>query len=344
MIDGLGKMVHEGHKVWEWRFDRTNERVLRENGGTVEIYVKNDHGSGDRGCNSIYSFSHTDSVDLTGLDICSITPVTESCLKVSSHIKDMVNNLVPETFLDVLDDWGCTWLWEKLRVSGAKGTGLNLTSATGFDWIFQAIEDESLVGVTDGSYFKQFYPHLCSAAVVLECSKGRGRLILSFADHCLQANAYRGELMGLMALHLLLLSFNKVKLSLGGSVHIYSDCMGALNKVEHLPPQCIPSKCRHSDILKNIMVNCSSLSFKRLFSHVKAHQDELDNFGNLDRPAQLNCVCDGEVKQTIFQSDLTNLPPQQAFPLEAITLFVDNQKVTMESGPVIRYSAHRQEA
>jgi hypothetical protein len=43
--------------------------------------------------------------------------------------------------------------------------------------------------------------------------------------------------MGLMALHLLLLSFNKVKPSLQGSVHIYSDCLGALNKVEHLPPQ-----------------------------------------------------------------------------------------------------------
>jgi hypothetical protein len=150
---------------------------------------------------------------------------------------------------------------------------------------------------------------------ILECSKGRGRLFLSFSDHCLQANAYRGELMGLMALHLLLLSFNKVKPSLQGSVHIYSDCLGALNKVEHLPPQRIPSKCRHSDVLKNIMVNCTSLSFKRFFSHVQAHQDDKYDFSNLERPSQLICICDGEVKLSIIQTDLLNLPHQRAFPL-----------------------------
>lgn len=150
--------------------------------------------------------------------------------------------------------------------------------------------------------------------------------------------------MGLMALHLLLLSFNKVKPSLQGSVHIYSDCLGALNKVEHLPPQRIPSKCRHSDVLKNIMVNCTSLSFKRFFSHVQAHQDDKYDFSNLERPSQLNCICDGEVKLSIIQTDLLNLPHQRAFPLEPITLFVDNQKVTTESGPVIRFAAQRQEA
>jgi hypothetical protein len=142
--------------------------------------------------------------------------------------------------------------------------------------------------------------------------------------------------MGLMALHLLLLSFNKVKPQLRGLVHIYLDCLGALNKVEHLPPQRIPSRCRHSDILKNILVNCTSLSFKR-------HQDEKEDFGNLERPSQLNCVCDGEAKLNILQSDLNNLPRQRAFPLEPITLFVDNQKVTTESGPVIRFAAQRQE-
>jgi len=42
----------------------------------------------------------------------------------------------------------------------------------GTDWIAQAIADNSLVAVTDESYIKEHYPELCSAAFVLECTKG----------------------------------------------------------------------------------------------------------------------------------------------------------------------------
>ena len=67
------------------------------------------------------------------------------------------------------------------------------------------------------------------------------------------------ELLGLMAIHLILLATNKVWPELQGSAKVYSDCLGALQKVTTLPPHRIPSRCRHSDILKNIMVNCADV-------------------------------------------------------------------------------------
>ena len=42
---------------------------------------------------------------------------------------------------------------------------------------------------------------------------------------------------------------------LSGSAAIYSNRIGALGRVAKLPPYCIPSRCRHLDILKTIMVN-----------------------------------------------------------------------------------------
>ncbi len=62
-----------------------------------------------------------------------------------------------------------------------------------------------------------------------------------------------------MAIHLILKAVNKVSPDLTGSVHILLDCLGALNKVKDLPPYRIPTQCSHSDILKNIMANCSNL-------------------------------------------------------------------------------------
>ena len=221
-------------------------------------------------------------------------------------------------------------MWDSLQLVG------------GEDWLAEAIADESLVAVTDGSYIKELYPNLCSAAFIFECSKGRGRLVGSFAEKTMAANAYRGKLLGLMAIHLILLSVNRMAPRLQGSVHVYSDCLGALHRVKDLPPHRIPSRCRHSDILKNLLVNCSNLTFVRYFSHVKAHQDDHEDWSKLDtRQAQLNCLCDAGAKSQILEADPFNLPKQRAFPLEPICMFMGNEKMTSDTGGQIRFAAHR---
>jgi len=71
-----------------------------------------------------------------------------------------------------------------------------LVSQRGSDWLPAAIQDSSLVAVADGLYIRQMYPDLCAAAFLLECKKGRGRIIGSFSEESIAANAYRGELVG----------------------------------------------------------------------------------------------------------------------------------------------------
>jgi hypothetical protein len=220
----------------------------------------------------------------------------------------------PETFMDVLREWGCTWMWEDMQLTGVDG------------WLEEAIRDNSLVAVTDGSYMQDKYPNMNSCAFILECTKGRGRLTGSFSEQTTAACSYHGELIGLLAIHLILLSVSRVAPELTGSVHIYLDCLGALDKVKNLPPHRIPSKCRHSDVLKNIMVHCSDLSFTRLFSHVSAHQDDRTKFEDLTRLAQLNCAVDFGAKRALLELDALDLPHQQPFPLEAISVCLQAEK------------------
>jgi hypothetical protein len=63
-----------------------------------------------------------------------------------------------------------------------------------------------------------------------------------------------------MAIHLLLLAINTVSPGLAGYVKICLDCIGALGCIAELPPYRIPTRCRHLDILKTILVNCGGLS------------------------------------------------------------------------------------
>jgi hypothetical protein len=201
--------------------------------------------------------------------------------------------------------------------------------------------DNRLIAITDGSYMRELFPHLNSAAFVLECTKGRGRLMGSFTEHTMNACSYRGELLGLMAIHLILLAVNEYTSGLTGLAQIYSDCLGALNKVKDLPPYRIPTRCSHSDILKNIMVNCSDMSFSCYYSHVQAHQDDRTQYGDLTRPAQLNCQMDYHAKKAIWDTDPLNNEVTRRFPLEPVCLFLGKNKLTSDKGDELRFWVHR---
>jgi hypothetical protein len=192
-----------------------------------------------------------------------------------------------------------------------------------------------LVAVTDGSYIQKHHPDLCSAAVILKCKHYGGHLVRAFLEASIDANAFQGELLGLMAVHLLLLSVNTVSPGITGLVQVYSDCLGALLLVAELSPCQIPSRCRHSHILKTILMNCGGLTFTRKYCHVEAHQDDKVKWEELSHAAQLNAACNAGTKAMIQKQDITDLPQQEAFPLEPICMFVEGKKMMSDTGPHI---------
>jgi hypothetical protein len=103
------------------------------------------------------------------------------------------------TFLDVLKGWHCDWMWKGLKVIGSNS------------WMYNAIKEGSLIEVTDVSSIRELYQNVSAAAVLLECHMGRGQLVLSLTEHSL-------AVLGLLALHLLLLSFNMVHSNLSGKM------------------------------------------------------------------------------------------------------------------------------
>ena len=76
------------------------------------------------------------------------------------------------------------------------------------DWIEKAIANSSCVAVTYGSYMRDLYRNVCSTAFIFECTDGTGILIGLFPEKTVSSNAYQGELLGLMAIHLILRRIN----------------------------------------------------------------------------------------------------------------------------------------
>jgi hypothetical protein len=90
----------------------------------------------------------------------------------------------------------------------------------GMDWLAQAIAGGTLNRVTDSSYIREHYPDLCSAAFILECKCSGGCVVGAFPEASIKANALCRELLGLMAVHLLLLAVNTFSPGVAGLVRV----------------------------------------------------------------------------------------------------------------------------
>ena len=331
--DRLGDHLHKGYKIWEWRVDRANGRLTRSINTRMTVYRRSPQARYFNRANRWDMTRRNQPADFKGT-LCTVDAISDKTVCIESELETPLPRLEIQhnSFLDVLAAWGQTWMWDSLKVVGDE------------DWIHGAIKRGSLRAVTDGSYIRELYPDICSASFVLECAEGKGRIVGDFADYSTCANAYRGELLGLLSIHLILLAVNEVEKNLTGSVSIYSDCLGALGKVATLPTTRVPCRSKHADILKIIMIHCQNFTFSCRYAHVKAHQDDHAQYENLSRPAQLNCMVDMGAKTVIWKHDKETRPAQAILPLEPVAIIVGKEKLTTDSKEVLRFHAHRQVA
>ena len=130
-------------------------------------------------------------------DICT-TRIVGHYRTVTSSIPASWPPDPPKCLLDVLIKWDCIWMWKSLRLIEDD------------NWLEESIAAGKCIAVTDGSYIRELYPELCSAAFIIECTEGRGLIVGAFPEQSAAASAYRGKLLGILAIHLILLASNTV--------------------------------------------------------------------------------------------------------------------------------------
>jgi hypothetical protein len=212
----LGRLKTGGHKQWEWQVHESKGCLYRQHKNRVVVYKHVWRGQYAR-----HQTSRSGQMEGEAAMVEKVTPgVWKVCLVTTSMDRpEQATN-----FIDVLKGWGHTWLWANLKIPG------------GTSWIAEAITEGTLLAVADGLYIRERHPNLCAAAFILECTRHRGMLVGLFPEASKAANAFRGELLNLMAIHLLLLAVNTVSPGLPGRVKIYSDCLGALDLHIASPP------------------------------------------------------------------------------------------------------------
>ena len=111
--DRLGPLNHIGYKVWEWRLDEENARLLHYHFEGMDIYHKSQHRYRNRWTRVLVN----QLAEYKGV-ICSIREVGTAVVAITPSTPAPRPKDIPTTFMDVLIDWGSTWMWDSLRLIG----------------------------------------------------------------------------------------------------------------------------------------------------------------------------------------------------------------------------------
>ena len=107
----------EGHKLWEWRYDKSNNSILHYHEDGLDIYSKSQQ---DQYINMPNSWSHSAS-NLENEKLgkpCSTREVSRVTVAVTSTVEVCGPKDLPTCFLDVLLEGDNTWMWDNLLLFG----------------------------------------------------------------------------------------------------------------------------------------------------------------------------------------------------------------------------------
>ena len=242
-------------------------------------------------------------------------------------------------FWDHIKSWGGLWMWEMIFPD----VGL------GFDvaWMVSALRAGNLVCVTDGSYDRQRSPRVCAAGWIIMDTVTGSRLAGSFSEYSTSASSYRGELLGLCAINVILLALTVVgKIDNKPQVTVWCDNRGAVNRASDSSRRI---KCGRpcADILRLLRSIRQELPLSTSFIHVKAHMDDTLSWEQLSLEQQLNCQCDTLAKAAVSRSlehDHAHTSIGQLLPRESVGLYVQNRKITSDPANELRYLLGKMEA
>ena len=97
-------------------------------------------------------------------------------------------------------------------------------------WVVKAIRNGTAIWATDGSFKKEVALFISGAGWIIYCTMCKRKLCGSFFEHSHQYGSYRGELLGLLAIHTLLSALEAYYSLPASKGKICCDNQGALFK------------------------------------------------------------------------------------------------------------------
>jgi hypothetical protein len=340
----LGRWETTPHYQWPWLFDDTRQELhVTSGGGPYTVYARQPSTVRTRSTQLFRPTAATTCVSegtIVSVD-CDPRPTGVAYLNPSSagiwDLSPSHSGIVD--FWDQVKSWGGLWMWEMIFPD--VGLGFDVT------WMISALRAGNLICVTDGSYDRQRSPNVCAAGWIIMDTATGSRLAGSFSEYSSSASSYRGELLGLCAINVVLLALSIVgNIDNRPQVTVWCDNKGAVNRASD---QSRRIKCGRpcADILRLLRSIRQELHLSASYIHVKAHMDDKLRWEQLSLEQQLNCHCDTLAKSAVSRSlehEHHHTSIGQLLPKESVGLYIHNRKITSDPANELRYLLGKTEA
>jgi hypothetical protein len=168
------------------------------------------------------------------------------------------------------------------------------------EWLKDTLINGTLVGVMDGSYDRHKAKSCSGLGWILVCMASKRTLRGSFYEVSAVAGTYCGKLLGLVALHTLILALANYYNIQSVSEKICCDNIAALNQASKTRKQ-VRSGIKHSDLQRAIRTYKCKVTMALKYEHVKARQVDLKPWSMLTLVEQLNVICDKLAKGAVLR-------------------------------------------
>jgi len=141
-------------------------------------------------------------------------------------------------------------------------------------------------------------PTVSGSGWIIVCTTCKRTLWGSFFEVSQSAGSYRGELLGLVAIHTFttaIAQYFSLQTILG---EISCDNMATLNQAGKNRKR-VGIGVKHSDLHRTIRTLKHLVRYEFRYKHVKAHQDKIKPWRELTLSEQLNVSCDGLANRAV---------------------------------------------
>ena len=319
----LGDWINKPSWTEEWRWMPTSDILAKSVSGRWNIYKPIRSNSGIR----TNKYAYSENVPTISEDSykASVTCVGIDVVKYEGS-KKIISYLTPSKRIQKVHETALHY-W------------FNLTSKCLFPLpiILDALMDNNCFFATDGSYMPNLDETRCSGSWLLMHLNGKKLLVGTSFLHYSSANAYVGELLGLLgsllSLRYLLVRYKR---NIQHTIQIHSDCLGAIKWLTS-PRRRIKNSTEHSGLIRGLTKELKDSSVKISATHISAHQNDLREWTDLTLVEKANCLCDELAKATLKEAITAKATPP-ALPILSWNIKIHGKLIYNEIGKSIRKS------
>jgi hypothetical protein len=241
----LGAFVQELHLPWKWftmgiasKLYRLSKNGDREE-GKYHIYRRH-LGSVETRHGARFDWIGPELGLHEGTHKASVTMCSDTCAIMHSKTPRPQETVPLASFLEVPLLYGNPGLWE------------NLSFDDDGEWIWQSVEQGSLVIAHNGSYMPKESTEHCLAGVIMYCSTLKKWLKSSIVEHSNAASNYRGELLGAVMAFLILRAATEKSCHPYPRQTLYCDNRGVIQH-SNTPRIGLTEKQKQDDLIRYVL-------------------------------------------------------------------------------------------